>query len=335
VAGHTRRDRRPCGGPPPRHGAGATRPRRLITVQGAVADERSRIAAGIAFMLAGTAAFVVMDAVVKWLVVAYPVIQIVFFRNLFALMPIAVLIGFTGGRASIRTRRLGSHVLRAGAGLGAMFCFFHAYGAMALADVIAISFAAPVFVTALSVPLLGEKVGPRRWTAVLVGFLGVLVMVRPGVGVLDPAALVALLGTALMALAMIMIRNLGRTETAPATVLYFTMFGIMVSGVGLPFVWVAPDAEGWALLVLTGLIGGVGQFCMTQAFRLAPVAVVAPFDYSAMLWATGIGYLVWSDWPDMWIWVGAAILVASGLYILFRETHLSATTRMPVSRRGR
>ncbi|BBK41422.1 membrane protein [Allostella vacuolata] len=277
---------------------------------------------GIVLMLAAVACFVVMDALIKWLSATYPTLQVVFFRSLFALVPIAVLIAQQGGIARLRTERPGLHALRCLVGFGSMLCFFHAFRVMPLADVIAIGFAAPLFVTALSVPLLKEKVGIRRWSAVVVGFAGVLIMVRPGVDIFEVGAGIALLGTVLYSLAMILMRDLGRTDSTAAITFYFTMSGTIVAGLAMPFSWVQPVGLDWALLILVGLIGGVAQLLMTQAFRLTPVAVIAPFDYTAMLWGTALGYMVWGEIPDALLWVGAAIVAASGLYIVYRETRL-------------
>ena len=277
---------------------------------------------GIVFMLAAVACFVVMDALIKWLSATYPTLQVVFFRSLFALVPIAVLIAQQGGIARLRTGRPGLHALRCIVGFGSMLCFFHAFRVMPLADVIAIGFAAPLFVTALSVPLLKEKVGVRRWSAVVVGFVGVLIMVRPGADIFEVGAGIALLGTVLYSLAMILMRDLGRTDSTAAITFYFTMSGTIVAGLAMPFTWVQPAGFDWALLILVGLIGGVAQLLMTQAFRLTPVAVIAPFDYTAMLWGTALGYMVWGEVPDALLWVGAAIVAASGLYIVYRETRL-------------
>lgn len=290
-------------------------------------------ARGIRYMLAAVACFVVMDALIKWLSATFPTMQVVFFRSLFALVPIALLVMQQGGLSRLRTRRPKMHFLRCVIGLGSMVCFFHAFRTMPLAEVIAIGFAAPLFVTALSVPLLKEKVGIRRWAAVIVGFVGVLIMVRPGLHVLELGAAVALFGTVLYALAMIVMRDLGKTDTASAITFYFTMSATLVAGAVTPFVWVEPHGTEWLLLALVGLIGGVAQLLMTQAFRLTPVAVVAPFDYTAMLWGTILGYVVWGEVPDALVWAGAAIVAASGLYIVHRETRLR--TARPIGARRR
>lgn len=285
--------------------------------------ERARATGrGIAFMLLSVALFSAMDGLIKWLGADYPTLQIVFFRSLFAFVPLGFFLARSGSLAALKTRSLPGHILRAMVGLSAMSIFFYAFSKMPLANVIAIAFAAPLFVTALSVPLLGERVGPRRWTAIAVGFLGVLIMVRPDTGVFEGVAWLALAGTVFYALAMIFVRRLSRTETSAAIVFYFTLACTLVSGAILPFVWVPPDALGWALLIAVGLIGGLAQLAVTSAFRLAEASVVAPFDYSAMLWTTMIGYVFWQELPGLHIWLGAAVVAGSGLYIAHREARL-------------
>lgn len=288
-----------------------------------VIPQRDQPLQGILSILIAVALFVVMDALIKWLSVRYPTLQIVFFRSLVALIPIALLARQSGGLISMfATRRPGLHTLRCVFGLLSMICFFHAVRTLPLADVIAIGFAAPLFMTALSVPFLGEKVGIRRWTAVIVGFVGVLIMVRPGGDVFEAGAAVALIGTVFYALTMVVMRRLSRTDTTASITFYFAIAGSAVGGASLPFVWVEPDATDWMLLIAVGLIGGIAQIFMTHAFRLAPVAVIAPFDYTAMLWGSAIGYAVWADVPDVWVWIGAVVVAASGLYIVYRETRL-------------
>jgi drug/metabolite transporter (DMT)-like permease len=279
---------------------------------------------GIVSVLLATLCFAIMDSLVKWVAPRIPVMQIVFFRSLFAFVPIALLIARDGGRTTLRTRRLGDHAKRSLCGVVSLAGFIYAFGHMPLADAVGIGFSAPLFITALSVPLLGERVGARRWSAVLVGFVGVIVMVRPGRGVLDPAAAVALGATMLYALAMIFIRSLGRSESTGAIAFYYTLLCSLIGAAFLPFQWVTPHPVDAVLLVVIGLVGGCGQLLITSAFRNAPAAVIAPFDYVSMLYVSLIGYAVWGDVPDSALLLGAVIVVASGLYILQRETRRAA-----------
>jgi drug/metabolite transporter (DMT)-like permease len=297
--------------------------RTVMTSQAPAASGKTALR-GIACMLVATACFATMDSLVKWVAPRIPVMQIVFFRSLFAFIPIALLIARDGGIATLRTRRLGDHAKRSLCGVVSLACFIYAFGHMPLADAVAIGFSAPLFITALSVPLLGESVGIRRWSAVLVGFVGVIVMVRPGGGVFDVAAVVALVATMLYALAMIFIRSLGRSESTGAIAFYYTLLSTLAGAAFLPFQWVAPTPVDALLLVAIGLVGGCGQLLITSAFRNAPAAVIAPFDYISMLYVSLIGYAVWGDVPDRFLLAGAAIVIASGLYILNRETRRGA-----------
>jgi drug/metabolite transporter (DMT)-like permease len=291
---------------------------------------------GIAFMVFSVALFASMDAMIKRAAEDYPTGQIVFFRNALAFVPVLLFLARAGGLGSLRTTRLGGHLVRGLTGVASMFFFFLALGLLPLADAIALGMSGPIFLTALSVPLLGEKVGVRRWSAVIVGFIGVLVMVRPGSGVFDPAALTALAGAFFYALAMVAIRRLSRSEPPGAIVFYFTLFAAAVGLLTLPLAWVAPgwvapwiapDTVGWLMLVGIGLIGGTAQLTLTYAFKLAPVAVIAPFEYGALVFGIGYGFVFWSEIPDRFVLLGAAIVVASGLYILYREAQLRRLAR--------
>ncbi len=283
----------------------------------------STVPRGIASMLLAVAIFSCMDALIKWLSATYPTIEIVFFRSAFAFLPLLPAL-LRGGRAALRTRRPLTQAGRAILGLISMFAFFYCFRVMPLADVFGIAFSAPIFVTALSVPMLGEKVGIRRWSAVVVGFVGVVMMLRPDTGVFASASSVALFATALYALGQIFVRDLTKTETTTCIVFYVTLTTTTVSGAAMPFVWVMPGATDAVLLAAVGILGGMAQLAFTRAFRLAPAAVISPFDYTGLLYASVIGYAVWGDVPTVTSLIGAAIVMASGLYILYRETKLAA-----------
>jgi drug/metabolite transporter (DMT)-like permease len=287
-----------------------------------IAPAASNPARGIAMMLLCVLLFSCMDAAVKFATTAYPIGQIVFFRNIVAFLPIAFYVNASGGLAALRTDRLGVHFLRTLFGLGAMVAGFLGYSLLPLGDAVALEQSGPIFLTALSVPLLGERVGIRRWSAVIVGFVGVLIMTRPGAGVFDPAALLPLSAALLYAVAMIAIRKMSRSEPAAAIVFYFTVIGATAGALSLPFQWHGPDGFGLVLLVGIGLLGGGAQITMTLAFRLAPVALLAPFGYAGLVFAMGFGYVIWGEIPDAYLLIGAAVVVASGLYILHRETTL-------------
>jgi drug/metabolite transporter (DMT)-like permease len=281
---------------------------------------QTEVLRGIGFLVSALVLFSVMDVLIKWLSTDYGTFQIVFFRSTVALVPIGILVARSGGLDAVRTTRPGGHVLRSLIGTGALLCFFYSYKFMPLADVYAIHFAGPLFLTALAGPMLGEPVGLRRWSAVGVGFIGVVVMIQPGSGVFSAIALIPLLGAVFYAFAMIFVRKLSRTETNAAIVFYFTLTGVGVGFTGMLPDWTTPDPAGFALLSAVGLLGGCAQILMTQAFRSAPAPILAPFEYTAMIWAVLFGYLVFADIPALPVIIGALIVAASGLYILHRET---------------
>ncbi|WP_421707347.1 DMT family transporter [Algihabitans sp.] len=280
----------------------------------------SRTGFGIGMMLLGMVGMVAMDACAKWLSGAYPINQIVFFRMAFGLLPALVLVWAEGGWPSLRSGNLKMQALRALAGAGAIFAFFTSLRYLGLAEATAIAFVAPLVVTALSVPLLGESVGWRRWTAVTVGFVGAMIILRPGSEAFQWAAILPLAAGVCYALALITTRVLARTDANAAIVFWNALIIAVAAGLSLPFAWVTPSWGDLGLFALMGLLGGVSIYWITLAFRNAPAAVLAPFDYSALLWSTLIGWLIWRELPDAWVWAGAVLLIGSGLYVLYRET---------------
>lgn len=284
---------------------------------------QDRIGLGIAAMIAGMAMMSSMDALAKWLGADYPIGQIVFFRNLFGLLPTLVIVWQLGGFALPRTQRWRMHLLRGLLGVTAQFSFFLGLRSLGLAEATAIAFAAPLMVTAMSVPLLGEKVGPRRWSAVVVGFLGVLIMVRPEPSSFQPAALLILLAAFCYGLIMVTTRMLARSDSNAAILLFGSTVSLAVSTVILPLGWKTPALADLAVFAALGLIGGTGMFFITQAYRHAPAAVIAPFEYTALVVAAILGFLVWQEVPDLYVWLGAFVVIAAGIYIFYRETRLS------------
>jgi drug/metabolite transporter (DMT)-like permease len=280
------------------------------------AERLSHPVRAIGFVLAGMAFVAMMDAVAKWLAPRYPVIEIMFFRALFGLLPLSLAVWHGGGFASLRVQRPQAHLIRMACGLTAMFCFFTALKTMRLADATAIALAAPLVITALSGPMLGERIGPRRWGAVAVGFLGVVIMLRPSPsGIAEPAALLAAVAALAYGLLQVTTRHYASTETMPAMTVYYGTGTALVAGLAVPFVWVPPTAIDLATMLLMGLLGGCGMICITQAYRHGEASAIAPFDYSALVWATLIGFLVWHEFPDAVALIGAGTIVASGLYV--------------------
>lgn len=300
----------------------------------AVPSSPDRIRNGIVSMLAAVLLFAVMNALAKLLSEDYPLAEVAFFRNAFALIPAAAMLAFGGGRKALRTGHLFGHFWRAVIGLTSMLLLFLSYHLMPLADAVALSFSSPLFLTLLSVPILGERVGPYRWGAVAVGFVGVLIIVQPGSAMLNTGALVGVAAAVAYSFAMIAIRQLGRTEAPVTTVFYFTAFATLLTALALPFTWVTPSPYGFGLMALMGLVGGGAQYFLTRAYADAPTAVVSPFSYVGILWATLFGWLLWDDRPGVPVLVGAAIVIASGLMILYRETRRRADTARPAVQAG-
>jgi drug/metabolite transporter (DMT)-like permease len=224
-----------------------------------------------------------------------------------------------GGLVVFRTERLGLHLLRCALNGASLLLFYVALRRLELATLFAIGFVGPLLMTALSVPILGERVGPHRWAAIAIGFLGALVIVNPGAGGFEPAALIAMAGTALWATSMVLVRKMSATESDAALLAYINVSLLLLGAVGAPFVWgeVTLAQTGFIAMLAVTLVAG--QWLMLRAFRLAPIGVVAPFQYTGIVWATLIGWAFWNEFPAPNVWVGAAILIASGLYVMWRE----------------
>ncbi|MGQ9369296.1 DMT family transporter [Azospirillum sp. ST 5-10] len=281
---------------------------------------------GILSMLAAVALMAVMNAVSKLLADGYSLAEIAFFRNLFALLPATAMVAAAGGATVLRTAHPLGHLWRSLIGLTSMVLLFWSYRLLPLADAVAISYSAPLFLTALSVPLLGERVGPVRWGAVALGFAGVAVIAQPG-GSVEPGALVALAAAVAYALAQIAMRQLGRTERPVTTVFHFTALSTVLCALALPFAWTTPSARDLALMAVMGLAGGASQHFITRAYARAPAALVSPFGYTGIVWAALFGWLLWGDAPAPHVVAGTAIIVAGGLVILIREARRAPTPR--------
>ena len=288
---------------------------------------REEIRRGIFYMVASVFVFASANAMVKVAEATYPATQVVFFRCAFSLIPCLVLIATHGGFKLLRTRRLPEHLGRGIMQFASTIAIFIAFHLMPLADVAAITFSSPLFVTVLSIPALGEKVGPHRWAAVLLGFVGVLIMAHPGAGSFSYGALLALANAALGASITIAMRRMTLSESSTTLVSYQAIVTTALSLLALPFGWVTPDWPGALLLMAIGLCSGIGQFLWTQAFRFAPAAVCAPFNYTSIIWAMGFGFFIWGDVPTPLLVLGAAVVASSGLYILYRETIRQASQR--------
>jgi drug/metabolite transporter (DMT)-like permease len=279
---------------------------------------------GIALRVGAATCFAFMAAMIKLgaeAKVSLP--ELAFYRFAFGLPPLLIWIALTGSFGAWRTRRPLAHLWRGTIGLTTMVTAFAALTFLPLAESATIGFVAPLFSVMLSALVLSEKVGRHRWTAVVMGLIGVLIVMRPGNGHVPALglalALLAALGTAGVTITL---RTIGKTERTPTIVLWFTFFAMAVTGLFLPFYGQAHDGSTWAILAALGLFGGLGQLFLTSSLRFAPVSVVVPFDYSQLLWAVLLGWVLWDTHPPASTWAGAAVIVASGLYTLYREHKL-------------
>ena len=279
---------------------------------------------GIGLRLAATIAFAMMAALIKVASdrgVNAP--ELVFYRSLFALPPIFVWIAASRTPGRWRTRRPMAHVTRGTIGLCSMFLSFGALTLLPLAEAVTLSFIAPLFAVALSALILSEPVGRHRWTAVAIGLVGVVVVMRPAGTGLSPLGLgLAVAGALSVAAATITIRQIGRTKSTQSMVLWFTLICIAAGGATMPVFGQWHDGSIWALLIAMGTFGGIGQLLMTASLRAASVSAVVPFDYAHLIWAALLGWLIWDTHPRATTWAGAAIIIASGLYTIWREHKL-------------
>ena len=272
---------------------------------------------GILWMLVTTLCFTGANVGAKYLAQSYHPIEVTWGRFIFQallLVPFLPLLF-----RHVRTRRPGLHVARSACIIGSSFLLNVSLIWLPIADASALIFTAPLIIAALSVVVLGEPVSARRWVAVAVGFGGALVVVRPGLGIWQLAALLALGAALIFALVQITTRMMSTTEDALSAFVISSLVSGVLSTVGVPFIWTAPDAAGWAVMVAMGGVGAIGQYTLFLAFQRSEAAAVAPYNYAGLLWAAIFGYLIFSDVPDPWTIAGATLIVASGLYLFRAE----------------
>ena len=277
---------------------------------------------GIALTVASLLVFAVSDTAVKHLVQGLPVFTVVVFRYAVAFAFAAVLLMRLAPPYRLISRQLPLHALRGILLLAASALNFTAMRDLQLAQTAAISFTIPLWVCALSVPLLGETVGPRRWAAVTVGFLGMLIIMRPGTGDFHPAMFLSLASALCGAGYNIATRKAGGTDRAETSLVLANFFGLAAAVPLAAQGFVLPEGWAWAIIVIVGLGSAIGHLLLTEAHRLAPASAIAPFIYTQMLWMILLGYLVFGDVPDGWTLIGALVIVASGLYVFLRERSL-------------
>jgi drug/metabolite transporter (DMT)-like permease len=273
---------------------------------------------GIVLMLVSTVGFAAMHGAVRHLSTELHPFEIAFFRNIFGLLALAPWF-LRYGVTPLRTRRLPLHGLRAGLNIIAMLAFFYALSITSLARVTSLSFTAPLFATLLAMLVLGEVVRLRRWVAMLCGFVGTLVILRPGFTEIDQGSLLVLLSAAAWASALTVIKVLSRTDSSVTITCYMVVLMAPISLVPALWVWQWPTGQQLLWLVAIGVVGTLGQLVMTQALKEAETSVVMPFDFFKMIWASLLGFIFFAEVPTLFTWIGAGIIFASTSYIAYRE----------------
>ena len=277
---------------------------------------------GIGFVILMTIAFTSLDASAKYLTNTLPLWVLLWGRYVFNFFFVALFFLRGAPADIIHTRNLKLQILRSIMLVSATLTFWLALIFLPLADCVVILFVSPLLVTMLAAPLLGESVGRHRWTAVILGFIGMVVVVRPGFTVFDWVSILPLITALLYAGVQISTRILGRADGALTTLLYSSAGGAVISTIGVLFFWVTPSFEQWLVLGWLGFLGALGHYLMIKAYAIAPASLLAPFDYASLIWATILGFVVFGDLPDSWTVLGAIIIMSSGLYLIRRESRL-------------
>lgn len=272
------------------------------------------------YMGVGVASFALLDAAAKWLTADYGVAQIIFLGRIFTLAMVLAIALPNGGVRQLRIRRPWRQLARICTAVLTMATFFWALSLMPLANVVALTFAAPLIMTVLSVFMLGETVGPRRWAAVVIGFVGVLIILRPAGAGFAWTACIPLAAALFYAISIIVSRQLTATESINNLMFWLSLGAVVGTAPFMPGEWKTPDLPDLAIFAFTGIASGAGQFLMLRAFRYGEISMLAPLEYTSLIWAAALGFLIWGDIPGWPIWVGAAILVCSSLYIARHET---------------
>jgi drug/metabolite transporter (DMT)-like permease len=284
-----------------------------------------RVPLGILYMIGATVMFSASSAASKWLVESYPVGEILVTRTGISLLIIGAFVLSTTGFAAFRTARLGAHGLRASSQFASQICILLAFSLMPLASAVAINFSAPLFATLASAFFLKEAVGPARWIALLVGFFGVLIVTNPGADTFTVGALFALGNAVLYGTVTAAVRGMSATESTDTLVMYQLTLLTALFACLIPFGWKHPaNTVDAAVMLANGVTNAFGQYWWTRALHLAPASAVGPFYYLMLVWAIAFGLLIWGDFPTLSLLVGSAIVVGSGLFLLWRESRREA-----------
>jgi drug/metabolite transporter (DMT)-like permease len=297
------------------------RPPAATPAPGRPPRREARVLAGIGFIAAATLLFAVMNTAVKLLSAGLPTVELIWARSLGHLVFVVALFGpGHGGWRLFATRRPELQIGRSLLLLASTSFFFSAIGRVPLADATAVSFTSPFIVAAAAGPLLRERLGRDRWAAIAAGFVGALIVIRPGAGASPYLALVVA-SAGCYALYQILTRKVAGIDPPETSVTYSALVGTVLLSLLVPFHWRTPDGAGaWLALAGLGLLGGLGHYFVARGLTLGPASVLSPFHYVQLVWAAALGYAVFADVPSLWTWLGAAVIVAGGLYIAWRET---------------
>ncbi len=279
---------------------------------------------GMLLILIATFGFSGMHVVARQLQSDLHAFEVAFFRNLFGLLALTPFF-LRHGLGVLRTRKLALHATRAVIQVGGMLMFFTALAITPLAKVSAMSFTAPLFATLGAVLFLGERIRGRRITALVAGFIGAMIILRPGVEALDLGAILVLTSSASWAVALLIIKHLSRTESSLTLTAYMGLFLTPISLAAAAFHWQWPEATDYAWFALMGGCGTLGHLCTAQAFREADATAVLPLDFTRLLWASLLGYFIFAEIPSIWTWVGGTVIFASAIYIALREAKVKAS----------
>jgi drug/metabolite transporter (DMT)-like permease len=285
-------------------------------------SHQTRISRGILFVVAATLCFVVMNVMAKVMTPHLPTVELIWARTLGHLIVVFALFApGHGGWRLLVTRRPAIQATRSLLLLISTSFFFTALGQVPLADATAVSFTSPFLVAALAMPVLGERVTASQWVSIAIGFAGALIVIRPTGEGASPYAFLVLGSAACYALYQVLTRRVAGVDPPETSVTYSALAGTLVLSAVVPFVWrTPPRLSHWLMLAALGLLGAVGHYCVARALMWAPASIVSPFHYVQLVWAAALGYVVFGDVPSGWTWVGAVIIVCSGLSIFIRET---------------
>jgi len=284
------------------------------------ADQAQSTTTGIALVCLAFFWFSALDATAKFLSAELPVLQIVWVRFVGHVVVAVVLFRMWRNPSILRPTRYFLQLLRGVFTLGATTFNFIAVQYLQLTETTAIMFVAPLVVVILAGPLLGEWAGPHRWAAIIVGFCGVLIVTRPGIGGMHWAAFLSAAAMLCFALYAIVTRMIAPTESVEGMLLIIALVPAIATAIPALSVWqTPPDAVHWIMLLLTGVFGAIGHWVLIVAYRIAPAPALAPFNYTQIVWMAGLGYLIFADIPNIWTVIGSTIIIASGLYVIYRE----------------